>query len=128
MLFLISIFRNTYFFLADGFRSLNTQVKADGSLIGELDLFHHRPYECLLLGYSYGKASFEIVAIVPNLKEESSDPQLEDMQSYLGFLFVHLGSIVQWSRHCFIGLWPSMDRPCQYSGLEDPSHQYKASF
>ncbi|XP_064959187.1 methyltransferase-like protein 2 isoform X3 [Musa acuminata AAA Group] len=27
------------------------KVKPDGSLIGELDLFHHRPYECLLLGY-----------------------------------------------------------------------------
>ncbi|KAL0366133.1 UNVERIFIED_CONTAM: Methyltransferase-like protein 2 [Sesamum radiatum] len=31
------------------------KVKADGSLISELDLFHHRPYECLLLGYSHGK-------------------------------------------------------------------------
>ncbi|XP_042375497.1 methyltransferase-like protein 2 isoform X1 [Zingiber officinale] len=27
------------------------KVRSDGSLIGELDLFHHRPYECLLLGY-----------------------------------------------------------------------------
>nr|CAB3496779.1 unnamed protein product [Digitaria exilis]CAB3501718.1 unnamed protein product [Digitaria exilis] len=27
------------------------KVKPDGSLIGDLDLFHHRPYECLLLGY-----------------------------------------------------------------------------
>ncbi|XP_071703646.1 methyltransferase-like protein 2 [Rutidosis leptorrhynchoides] len=27
------------------------KVKADGSLIGELDLFHHRPYECVVLGY-----------------------------------------------------------------------------
>lgn len=27
------------------------KVKSDGSLIGDLDLFHHRPYECLLLGY-----------------------------------------------------------------------------
>ncbi|KAF5796952.1 putative DNA methylase, N-6 adenine-specific [Helianthus annuus] len=31
------------------------KVKADGSLISELDLFHHRPYECLILGYCYGK-------------------------------------------------------------------------
>nr|GEX59555.1 methyltransferase-like protein 2 isoform X1 [Tanacetum cinerariifolium] len=31
------------------------KVKADGSLIGELDLFHHRPYECLVLGYCHGK-------------------------------------------------------------------------
>ncbi|KAK4434492.1 Methyltransferase-like protein 2 [Sesamum alatum] len=31
------------------------KVKADGSLISELDLFHHRPYECLLLGFSHGK-------------------------------------------------------------------------
>ncbi|KAM0823084.1 hypothetical protein ACQ4PT_071121 [Festuca glaucescens] len=27
------------------------KVKSDGSLIGDLDLFHHRPYECLILGY-----------------------------------------------------------------------------
>ncbi|KAL9265364.1 Methyltransferase-like protein, partial [Drosera capensis] len=27
------------------------KVKADGSFICDLDLFHHRPYECLLLGY-----------------------------------------------------------------------------
>ncbi|XP_020257950.1 methyltransferase-like protein 2 [Asparagus officinalis] len=27
------------------------KVKPDGSLIGELDLFHHRPYESLLVGY-----------------------------------------------------------------------------
>eukprot|EP00268_Persea_americana_P042100 TRINITY_DN4208_c1_g1_i8.p1 TRINITY_DN4208_c1_g1~~TRINITY_DN4208_c1_g1_i8.p1 ORF type:complete len:426 (-),score=64.60 TRINITY_DN4208_c1_g1_i8:198-1475(-) len=33
------------------------KVKADGSLIGELDLFHHRPYECLLLGYISGKGT-----------------------------------------------------------------------
>ncbi|XP_074380868.1 methyltransferase-like protein 2 isoform X2 [Apium graveolens] len=31
-------------------------VKADGSLISDLDLFHHRPYECLLLGYCYNEA------------------------------------------------------------------------
>ncbi|XP_078442849.1 methyltransferase MT-A70 family protein isoform X2 [Wolffia australiana] len=28
------------------------KVKDDGSLIGNLDLFHHRPYECLILGYT----------------------------------------------------------------------------
>ncbi|GMP81207.1 hypothetical protein CsSME_00035995 [Camellia sinensis var. sinensis] len=32
------------------------KVKADGLLISELDLFHHRPYECLLVGYCHGKA------------------------------------------------------------------------
>ncbi|XP_021896504.1 methyltransferase-like protein 2 isoform X2 [Carica papaya] len=31
------------------------KVKADGSLISDLDLFHHRPYECLLLGYCRGQ-------------------------------------------------------------------------
>ncbi|KAA8537665.1 hypothetical protein F0562_027345 [Nyssa sinensis] len=31
------------------------KVKADGSLISELDIFHHRPYECLLLGYCHGE-------------------------------------------------------------------------
>ncbi|CAI0425485.1 unnamed protein product [Linum tenue] len=31
------------------------KVKADGSLTSDLDLFHHRPYECLLLGYCNGK-------------------------------------------------------------------------
>ncbi|MQL82774.1 hypothetical protein Taro_015234 [Colocasia esculenta] len=31
------------------------KVKADGSMLCDLDLFHHRPYECLLLGYVNGK-------------------------------------------------------------------------
>lgn len=31
------------------------KVKADGILTSELDLFHHRPYECLLLGYYHGE-------------------------------------------------------------------------
>nr|XP_016449201.1 PREDICTED: methyltransferase-like protein 2 isoform X2 [Nicotiana tabacum] len=34
------------------------KVKANGMMTGELDLFHHRPYECLLLGYCEGKVSF----------------------------------------------------------------------
>ncbi|XAR61798.1 mRNA (2'-O-methyladenosine-N(6)-)-methyltransferase [Bertholletia excelsa] len=32
------------------------KVNADGSLISELDLFHHRPYECLLVGHCQGEA------------------------------------------------------------------------
>ncbi|KAK4782447.1 hypothetical protein SAY86_016549 [Trapa natans] len=32
------------------------KVKADGSLIGDIDLFHHRPYESLLLGYCSRKS------------------------------------------------------------------------
>ncbi|XP_051149687.1 methyltransferase-like protein 2 isoform X2 [Andrographis paniculata] len=31
------------------------KVKPHGSMISELDLFHHKPYECLLLGFSRGK-------------------------------------------------------------------------
>ncbi|KAE9600074.1 hypothetical protein Lal_00046200 [Lupinus albus] len=31
------------------------KVKANGSLISDLDFFHHRPYEVLVLGYSPGK-------------------------------------------------------------------------
>ncbi|GER42646.1 methyltransferase MT-A70 family protein, partial [Striga asiatica] len=31
------------------------KVRPDGLLISELDLFHHRPYECLILGFSQGK-------------------------------------------------------------------------
>ncbi|KAJ8538003.1 hypothetical protein K7X08_014543 [Anisodus acutangulus] len=31
------------------------KVTASGMMTGELDLFHHRPYECLLLGYYDGK-------------------------------------------------------------------------
>lgn len=43
------------------------QVKANGSLINDLDLFHHRPYECILLGLCHGEMNpkdlprFEIV-------------------------------------------------------------------
>ncbi|KAF4348231.1 hypothetical protein F8388_015054 [Cannabis sativa] len=32
------------------------KVKADGSLISDLDLFHHRPYECILLGRCHGES------------------------------------------------------------------------
>lgn len=32
-------------------------MKADGSLINDLDLFHHRPYECLLLGHCHREVS-----------------------------------------------------------------------
>ncbi|KMZ57402.1 Methyltransferase-like protein 2 [Zostera marina] len=35
------------------------KVKTDGSLISEMDLFHHRPYECLLLGYINGKDEYD---------------------------------------------------------------------
>ncbi|XP_058222772.1 methyltransferase-like protein 2 [Rhododendron vialii] len=31
------------------------KVKADCILTSDLDLFHHRPYECLLLGYCHGE-------------------------------------------------------------------------
>ncbi|TKY57743.1 Methyltransferase protein 2 [Spatholobus suberectus] len=33
------------------------KVKENGSWICDLDLFHHRPYECLILGYSPGKVN-----------------------------------------------------------------------
>ncbi|KAF7817557.1 Methyltransferase-like protein 2 [Senna tora] len=33
------------------------KVKANGSLISDLDLFHHRPYESLILGYICGKVN-----------------------------------------------------------------------
>uniref|UniRef100_A0A0R0GMC3 Methyltransferase-like protein 2 n=1 Tax=Glycine max TaxID=3847 RepID=A0A0R0GMC3_SOYBN len=33
------------------------KVKQNGSWICDLDLFHHRPYECLILGYSPGKVN-----------------------------------------------------------------------
>ncbi|XP_020530219.1 methyltransferase-like protein 2 isoform X1 [Amborella trichopoda] len=31
------------------------KIKEDGSLLSDLDLIHHRPYECLVLGYTQGK-------------------------------------------------------------------------
>ncbi|XP_002510345.2 methyltransferase-like protein 2 isoform X2 [Ricinus communis] len=33
------------------------KVKADGSLVSDLNLFHHRPYECLLLGYCHPEST-----------------------------------------------------------------------
>ncbi|XP_062098346.1 methyltransferase-like protein 2 isoform X2 [Humulus lupulus] len=46
------------------------KVKADGSLISDLDLFHHRPYECILLGRCHGEpldsSSTEIETIQDN--------------------------------------------------------------
>ncbi|XP_039023017.1 methyltransferase-like protein 2 [Hibiscus syriacus] len=45
-------------FPAWGVRYISTtywlKVKGDGSLISDLGFFHHRPYECLLLGYCNG--------------------------------------------------------------------------
>ncbi|KAF7139146.1 hypothetical protein RHSIM_Rhsim07G0236000 [Rhododendron simsii] len=35
------------------------KVKADCILTSDLDLFHHRPYECLLLGYCHGEVHFK---------------------------------------------------------------------
>lgn len=48
---LVTIFEYSYLF------NWALQVKADGSLITDLDLFHHRPYECLLLGYCSNEVS-----------------------------------------------------------------------
>lgn len=39
-------------------------MKTDGSLISEMDLFHHRPYECLLLGYINGKVCYTVTYLV----------------------------------------------------------------
>lgn len=32
-------------------------MKGDGLLINDLDLFHHRPYECLLVGHCHREVS-----------------------------------------------------------------------
>ncbi|XP_057535698.1 methyltransferase-like protein 2 isoform X1 [Amaranthus tricolor] len=42
------------------------KVKANGSLICNLNLFHHRPYECLLLGYTGG----EVMTMEKALKDQ----------------------------------------------------------
>ncbi|XP_068654835.1 methyltransferase-like protein 2 [Aristolochia californica] len=39
------------------------KVKPDGSLVSELDLFHHRPYECLLVGYCCRKGKADNLTI-----------------------------------------------------------------
>ncbi|GLU04396.1 hypothetical protein SLE2022_215460 [Rubroshorea leprosula] len=61
-------------FPAWGVRYLATfywlKVKVDGSLISDLDLFHHRPYECLLLGYCSGKIKrYEHLAEFTHMKD-----------------------------------------------------------
>ncbi|KAJ4819606.1 Methyltransferase-like protein 2 [Rhynchospora pubera] len=45
------------------------KVKPDGSLIGDLDLFHHRPYELLLLGYVNVDFNSECMKTIKHLKE-----------------------------------------------------------
>ncbi|KAJ3673988.1 hypothetical protein LUZ60_005980 [Juncus effusus] len=45
------------------------KVKKDRSLIGDLDLFHHRPYECLLLGYVNVDSNSDHVKSFKQLKE-----------------------------------------------------------
>ncbi|KAG6509684.1 hypothetical protein ZIOFF_027684 [Zingiber officinale] len=46
------------------------KVRSDGSLIGELDFFHHRPYECLLLGYINLQINESLADLVRDLREE----------------------------------------------------------
>ncbi|CAK9312634.1 unnamed protein product [Citrullus colocynthis] len=46
------------------------KVKADASLISDLDLFHHRPYECLLLGYCYGEDVEDLKILEQTLPKE----------------------------------------------------------
>ncbi|KAG9440909.1 hypothetical protein H6P81_021074 [Aristolochia fimbriata] len=45
------------------------KVKPDGSLISELDLFHHRPYECLLVGYCWREGAANDLATVRPLPD-----------------------------------------------------------
>ncbi|XP_048331017.2 methyltransferase-like protein 2 [Ziziphus jujuba] len=44
------------------------KVKANGSMVGDLDLFHHRPYECILLGQCYGEKNSEDLPRFKTLK------------------------------------------------------------
>ncbi|XP_074303595.1 methyltransferase-like protein 2 [Silene latifolia] len=46
------------------------KVKADGSLICDLDLFHHRPYECLLIGYTGKQDSNSEILLKKALKDD----------------------------------------------------------
>lgn len=47
------------------------KVKANGSLICDVDLFHHRPYECLLLGYCGGEVvDSELQFMASTLKDK----------------------------------------------------------
>ncbi|KNA12620.1 hypothetical protein SOVF_123990 [Spinacia oleracea] len=47
------------------------KVKANGTLICDLDLFHHRPYECLLIGYiDRHVTDYELPSIVKSLKDQ----------------------------------------------------------
>ncbi|KAK8962177.1 hypothetical protein KSP40_PGU009074 [Platanthera guangdongensis] len=39
-----------------GVSDITESIKPDGSLLGDLDLIHHKPYEYLLLGYVNGKS------------------------------------------------------------------------
>lgn len=56
-------------------------MKDDGSLIGDLDLFHHRPYECLVLGYINSKVMIQ--TLVPNLK--ALDSVFHVLLNFVGF-------------------------------------------
>ncbi|XP_019153077.1 PREDICTED: methyltransferase-like protein 2 isoform X2 [Ipomoea nil] len=69
------------------------KVKANGSLISELDLFHHRPYECLLLGYSDGKdntSDFSKLNAIPNNQVFMSVPGDYSRKPPIGGKRLHL--------------------------------------
>ncbi|KAK8937029.1 Methyltransferase-like protein 2 [Platanthera zijinensis] len=46
------------------------KIKPDGSLLGDLDLIHHKPYEYLLLGYVNGKK------VVPDCNQNLEENQI----------------------------------------------------
>lgn len=68
------------------------QVKANGSMVGDLDLFHHRPYECILLGQCYGEKNSEDLPRFKTLKNNQiiiSVPGDYSRKPPLGGIFVY---------------------------------------
>lgn len=67
-------------------------MKANGSMISDLDLFHHRPYECILLGQCYGEKSSEDLPRFKTLKDNQiiiSVPGDYSRKPPLGGIFVY---------------------------------------
>uniref|UniRef100_A0A0E0KA42 Uncharacterized protein n=1 Tax=Oryza punctata TaxID=4537 RepID=A0A0E0KA42_ORYPU len=62
------------------------KVKPDGSLIGNLDLLHHRPYECLLVGYINLNKEATRGSKFKVLEERRNIYQILNLQGALSFL------------------------------------------
>ncbi|KAF0914248.1 hypothetical protein E2562_027812 [Oryza meyeriana var. granulata] len=103
------------------------KVKPDGSLIGDLDLLHHKPYECLLVGYINLNKEAERESKFKFLEERrvimsvpGAHSRKPPLQSDL-FLKVHHGR-GEWRRKHGLCVWQRLCVTARGVGAKAPIH------